>query len=74
MQTTIKVKIAVETAALVQQYVATARHVDGSGLTLEELAIMMLEDVALYVRRPGCWEAYAIGNLLAAHGYKERVL
>lgn len=68
---TIKVKIPTETAALVQQYVDEARHLDGSSLTIEALVEMLLDDVALVVRRPGCWEADGMGGLLASHGYQD---
>lgn len=68
---TIKVKVPTETAAFVQQYVDEARHLDGSSLTIESLVEMLLDDVALVVRRPGCWEAAAMDGLLASHGYQD---
>lgn len=71
MMKTIKVKIPAETAALVNRYVTEARHLDGSGLTIESLAAMLLDDVALLMRRPGCWEAAAMDGLLSSHGYRE---
>ena len=51
----------------------TALHADRptshGQLTLESLAAMLLEDVALAVRRPGSWEGSKMGALLEAHGY-----
>jgi hypothetical protein len=38
-------------------------------LTLESLAALLLEDVALVVRRPGCWEAANMQGVLISHGY-----
>jgi plasmid replication initiation protein len=38
-------------------------------LTIETLAAMLLEDVALAVRRPGSWEGANMGTVLASHGY-----
>jgi hypothetical protein len=68
---TIKVKIPTDKAALVQQYLDEARHLDGSRLTVEELVEMLLDDVALMVTRPGCWEAAAMDGLLSSHGYQD---
>ena len=39
-------------------------------LTVESLAEMLLQDVALAVRRPGCWEASNMSAVLASHGYQ----
>ncbi len=38
-------------------------------LSLEILARMLLEDVALAERRPGSWEGSHMTTVLAAHGY-----
>lgn len=38
-------------------------------LDMAGLARMLLEDVALVVRRPGSWEGQHMGALLASHGY-----
>jgi hypothetical protein len=39
-------------------------------LSFENLAKMLLEDVALAVRRPGSWEGANMAQLLASHGYE----
>lgn len=38
-------------------------------LTMEKLAKMLLEDVALAWRRPGSWEGSNMINVLQSHGY-----
>ena len=38
-------------------------------LDLQRLAGMLLEDVALAVRRPGSWEGANMGQVLSSHGY-----
>lgn len=38
-------------------------------LDLPRLAAMLLEDVALAVRRPGSWEAAHMIQVLESHGY-----
>jgi hypothetical protein len=39
-------------------------------LTIETLTRMLLEDVALVMRRPDCWEASNMATVLASHGYE----
>ena len=39
-------------------------------LTMKRLAEMLLEDVALAVRRPGSWEGANMDQVLRSHGYK----
>jgi hypothetical protein len=39
-------------------------------LTMELLAAMLLEDVALVVRRPGSWEGANMRVVLQGHGYR----
>ena len=39
-------------------------------LDFETLARMLLEDVALAVRRPGSWEGANMAQVLASHGYE----
>lgn len=39
-------------------------------LTLNSLAAMLLEDVALATTRPGSWEGSSMGELLLKHGYE----
>jgi len=38
-------------------------------LDLPRLAAMLLEDVALMVRRPGSWEGSNMAQVMASHGY-----
>jgi|SoiMethySBSTD1v2_1073268.scaffolds.fasta_scaffold1655113_1 hypothetical protein len=38
-------------------------------LNVAGLARMLLEDVALTVKRPGSWEGTKMADLLASHGY-----
>ena len=38
-------------------------------LDLAGLVAMLLQDVALAVRRPGSWEGSKMGELLGSHGY-----
>jgi hypothetical protein len=62
------------TLASVQKFLATTRGSDNTSthgpLTAPKLAKMLLEDVALVVERPGCWEADSMFSLLAGHGYE----
>lgn len=39
-------------------------------LDFETLTRMLLEDVALVIRRPGSWEGSSMAQLLASHGYE----
>jgi hypothetical protein len=39
-------------------------------LGFETLARMLLEDVAMTVRRPGSWEGMNMSQFLASHGYE----
>jgi hypothetical protein len=39
-------------------------------LTIKTLAEMLMQDVALAVRRPGSWEGANMGQVLASHGYE----
>lgn len=39
-------------------------------LRFEILTRMLLEDVPLVMRRPGCWEASNMATVLASHGYE----
>lgn len=40
-------------------------------LGFETLARMLLEDVAMTVRRPGSWEGANMAQFLASHGYEQ---
>jgi hypothetical protein len=68
----IAVEISDDNAALVAEFLklygqrAESSH---GPLTIERLAAMLLEDVALAVRRPGSWEGANMGTVLASHGY-----
>jgi hypothetical protein len=44
-------------------------HNSHGTLTLEVLAQMLLQDVALAHRRPGSWEGAGMLNILSSHGY-----
>jgi hypothetical protein len=39
-------------------------------LGFETLTKMLLEDVAMMVRRPGSWEGANMAQMLASHGYE----
>lgn len=64
-----------EDAALIRELLELTqdieRHSCSHGpLTMKLLARMLLEDVALAVRRPGSWEGANMLRVLEAHGYK----
>ena len=65
------IEVTDQTMALVKRYVRGVAHVihDEPPLTVETLAAMLLEDVALVVRRPGCWEASNMAEVLTSHGF-----
>lgn len=68
----IKIKLGAEQARLVNEFIEATRsdtNLNGD-LTIASLAEMLLDDVALVVRRPGCWEAAGMAGLLASHGYE----
>jgi hypothetical protein len=46
------------------------QHCTHGPLSVERLIVLLLEDVALAVRRPGSWEGAHMSELLAAHGYQ----
>lgn len=60
-------------AALVRQFTsATTNGTNTHGkLDIPTLTQMLLEDVGLMIRRPGCWEAENMRSLLASHGYED---
>jgi hypothetical protein len=70
----VTIYIADDERRVLDEWVATdgqsGESTDGP-LTIESLAAMLLEDVALSVRRPGSWEGANMAQLLAAHGYHE---
>ena len=72
MSKTITVTISDEDAALIErglpifnQHKATTH----GALTLESLTAMLLEDVAITVRRPDLWEGRNMNQVLLGHGY-----
>lgn len=68
----INIEIDDEQARLINEFIEATRSGNGlnGDLTIATLAEMLLDDVALVVRRPGCWEAGGMGGLLASHGYE----
>lgn len=69
----IEIEISETTAALISRFTnATQDEANDHGrLTIKTLAHMLLCDVAIMVRRPGCWEAESMRALLASHGYED---
>ena len=68
----IAIEISEHDAALVTEFLMVyGQRTDSSHgpLTPETLAAMLLEDVALSIRRPGSWEGANMGTVLGAHGY-----
>jgi hypothetical protein len=66
------IEIRDEDAALVHQLCELTKDTTFNShgpLTLESLAGMLLEDVALAVRRPGSWEGANMRQVLRSHGY-----
>jgi hypothetical protein len=68
----IAIEISNEDATLVAEFVGLyGQRTDTTHgpLTVERLAAMLLEDVALAIRRPGSWEGANMGTVLTSHGY-----
>ena len=69
----LEIEIDDDTAADISRFLAVQNPESQSNthgpLDMAGLARMLLEDVALVVRRPGSWEAQHMGALLASHGY-----
>lgn len=68
----ITIEISDEDAKLIEQVLQRSARSECNShgsLTLEKLAVMLLEDVALSVRRPGSWEGANINQVLSSHGY-----
>jgi len=68
----ITVTIADDDAELIRLFLAATQGVTASthgALDMRKLAIMLLEDVALMVRRPGSWEGSNMAAVLNSHGY-----
>ena len=69
----LRIEIRDEDAALICDFLELTRgRTDNSHgpLTLKLLAEMLLEDVALAVRRPGSWEGANMRHVLECHGYR----
>jgi len=57
---------------LIERGLVRMNRSDGNShgpLDVQRLAAMLLEDVALAVRRPGSWEGANMGQVLTSHGY-----
>jgi|Deesub1362B_J571_1020462.scaffolds.fasta_scaffold56424_1 hypothetical protein len=68
----IEITLDSQVQATLQRFLRTAGNTDESThgpLTIAALIEMLLEDVALMMTRPGCWEANAMAGLLGGHGY-----
>jgi hypothetical protein len=75
MRPAVKIRIEINEAdvALIKDALRDA-HADGCNshgpLTIQRLAAILLEDVALAVRRPGSWEGANMLRVLECHGYR----
>jgi hypothetical protein len=70
--TKIEIEISDDDARLIAQGLESMRHSEANThgtLDLPRLAAMLLEDVALAVRRPGSWEGANMIQVLESHGY-----
>lgn len=69
----ITIEIRDEVAALIKTYLGREQdrgRTSHGPLTMKLLAAMLLEDVALAVRRPGSWEGANMDHVLRCHGYE----
>ena len=69
----IEFEVSEEDAALVETFFRStteSRFNSHGPLNLPRLAMMLLEDVALMVRRPGSWEGSNMAQVLGSHGYE----
>lgn len=71
----IRIEISKEDAALIKAALRELPdgepHSNSHGrLNLHRLAALLLEDVALAIRRPGSWEGANMLRLLECHGYQ----
>lgn len=60
-------------AALIRRFLDATRQSAASThgtLTMDALAALLLEDVALMVRRPGSWEGANMAQVMTSHGYE----
>ena len=69
----LEIEIPDNDAELIKQFTgATTDENNSHGvLTIASLVTLLLEDVMWMQRRPGCWEAETMRNLLASHGYED---
>ena len=68
----ITVTISDADADLIRLFLAATKDVTASThgpLDMQKLAEMLLEDVALSVRRPGSWEGSNMAQVMSSHGY-----
>jgi len=68
----ITVTISDANAALIQTFLDATRGVTfctHGPLDMAKLTRMLLEDVALMVRRPGSWEGSNMATVMTSHGY-----
>ena len=66
------VDVSEEDLKLIERGLLRMNHSDGNShgpLDVQRLAAMLMQDVALAVRRPGSWEGDHMSQLLCAHGY-----
>jgi len=66
-----QIEISDEDAALIERFLATTSEGTHGPLTIAKLIEMLMEDVALMLSRPGCWEAQGMWAHLSSHGYEE---
>jgi len=68
----IEIEITDQDAALIEQFLdenQTGECNSHGPLDMIVLAGMLLQDVALAVRRPGSWEGSNMSQVLSSHGY-----
>lgn len=68
----LRIEIRDEDAASIRELLEAVNRSDFNShgqLTIQRLAEMLLEDVALAVRRPGSWEGANMWQVLHSHGY-----
>ena len=68
----IEIEIPEESAALIEQFMDENQSIEANShgpLDMIVLAEMLMEDVALAVRRPGSWEGSNMIQVLNSHGY-----
>jgi hypothetical protein len=69
----VNIEIPSAEAVLIRRFTSATNdeHNTHGTLDIAKLTKMLLEDVALMVRRPGCWEAENMRSLLSSHGYED---